>query len=183
MPTSRVSTPWSASAFSSVRPVSSMARRSTDWAPARSSSVRGGSFHGDALAAGPSAISSCSGEASSSSGTSTFGALRRLAPAGLPSGPVASSGGSTSVSSSGTRAGSMTSVGEPSSKGSRNRVARRWLTPAVNGRTPATVRSAATRSGVRVSTTSPATATSTRTATVPPVPRADSIGVPTAAPR
>ena len=35
-------------------------RPSTSWAPARSSSVGGGSFHGDAFAAGPSSISSCS---------------------------------------------------------------------------------------------------------------------------
>ena len=46
-------------------------------------------------------------------------------------------------------------------------MASRWLRRAVTGRTPATVRSAASRSGVRVSTTRPPTASSTSTATVP----------------
>ena len=59
------------------------ARRSTWWAPARSSSVSGGSFHGEALAAGPSAISSCSGSTSSGSGTTNLGALRALGPGRL----------------------------------------------------------------------------------------------------
>ena len=52
----------------------------------------------------------------------------------------------------------------------------------MTGRTPATVRSAASRSGVRVSTTRPPTASRTSTATAPPWPRVPSSGVPTAAP-
>src|ERR671912_595197 len=53
MPTRRVSTPWSASAFSSVRPVSSIILRSTCWEPVRSSRVIGGSFQADPRAGAP----------------------------------------------------------------------------------------------------------------------------------
>ena len=60
IPTSFVSTPCSARARSSVRPVSSSARLSTSIVPDRSSSAIGGSFHPMPFAPGPRSISSCS---------------------------------------------------------------------------------------------------------------------------
>ncbi len=60
IPTSRVSTPWAASAASSTRPASSTSRSSTSWAELRASKLSDGSFHDPFAAAGPSGISSCS---------------------------------------------------------------------------------------------------------------------------